>query len=170
MVKLIAAVGLVGAVGTVRAAQGLATPTKGSALGQVVQIDSGGSGDGTFLADSYFTGGATSTNRTGSNGNPTSTSTSTAPASCRTSTSSKATVDAGSDGSYAGVERDFAVTADHRAGASPPTTEMTARHPTPWPGWCPRIRPRRSPRWSSSAHHEPWIRATQRRALIAAGR
>jgi hypothetical protein len=35
-----------------------------------IQIDSGGSGGGGFLPDSYVTGGATDVNRTGSNGLP----------------------------------------------------------------------------------------------------
>jgi hypothetical protein len=35
-----------------------------------VSIDAGGAGGGDFLPDSYFTGGATDINRSGSNGNP----------------------------------------------------------------------------------------------------
>ncbi len=51
-------------------AAGTAHADEAPSLGQVVQIDSGGAGDGTFAADSFFTGGMTDGNHTGSNGNP----------------------------------------------------------------------------------------------------
>ena len=55
-----------GAVWAAHAAHADETPS----VGQVVRIDSGGPGDGTFQADSFVTGGLTDGNHTGSNGNP----------------------------------------------------------------------------------------------------
>jgi hypothetical protein len=56
----------VGAVWAATSAHADVTPPPG----QMIQIDTGGTGDGTFVADTYFTGGATDGNHTGTNGNP----------------------------------------------------------------------------------------------------
>jgi hypothetical protein len=63
LVSLFAASGAVFAMSTAHAGE---TPP----AGQPIQIDAGGAGDGTFLADSFFTGGLTDSNHSGSNGNP----------------------------------------------------------------------------------------------------
>jgi hypothetical protein len=147
------------------AAGALWAGTAHAAASPAVQVDAGGAGDATFVADSYFTGGVADANHTGSSGNPNSLRTVAHPipqtewntyrflestytvnglapgysyevrlyfldwywtkvgqrvfgvdingaAALRDFDIIKASVDAGGDGRYLGVERDFTATAD----------------------------------------------------------